>query len=155
MIDEEQRRFVMYYHGILQDRKQVTRVATSTNGIDFEAREEIVGMQLVHDEYLRRRLTVIPREMIEFADRICPQGIKYVINTLSHADHTYGSYLFPEAKLVAHDLTRQMLQQYGIRGLEEAKEHTPELRAVQIRPPTIGFNPVSSNNLTLPPSDLV
>lgn len=80
------------------------------------------------------------RQVIEFADRICPQGIKYVINTLSHADHVYGSYLFPKAELISHELCRQMLQQYGQRGLEEAKEHTPELRAVQIRLPKIVFS---------------
>ncbi len=33
-----------------------------------------------------------------------------------------------------------MLQQYGYRGLEEGKEHTPELRQVQIRLPKIVFN---------------
>lgn len=80
------------------------------------------------------------RQVIEFADRICPQGIKYVINTLSHADHVYGSYLFPNAELIGHELCRQMLQQYGQRGLEEAKEHTPELRSVQIRLPKIVFS---------------
>jgi glyoxylase-like metal-dependent hydrolase (beta-lactamase superfamily II) len=80
------------------------------------------------------------RQMIDFANRICPQGIKYVINTLSHADHVYGSYLFPEAELVAHELTRQMLEAYGERGLNEAKEHTPELRQVKIRLPKIVFN---------------
>jgi glyoxylase-like metal-dependent hydrolase (beta-lactamase superfamily II) len=80
------------------------------------------------------------RQVIDFAERICPQGIKYVINTLSHADHTYGSYLFPKAELVAHDLTRRMLQQYGQRSLEEAREHTPELRQVQIRLPKLVFN---------------
>lgn len=80
------------------------------------------------------------RQMADFAERICPQGIKYVINTLSHADHVYGSYLFPKAELIGHDLCRQMLQQYGNRGLEEGKEHTPELRQVQLRLPKIVFN---------------
>ena len=80
------------------------------------------------------------RQLIEFADRICPQGIKYVINTLSHADHVYGSCFFPQAELVAHELCRKMLRDYGVKGLEEAKEHTPELRAVQIRLPKIVFN---------------
>lgn len=80
------------------------------------------------------------RQIIDFAERICPQGIKYVINTLSHADHVYGSCLFPEAELVAHELTRQMLTTYGVRSLEEAKDHTPELRGVQIRLPKIVFN---------------
>lgn len=80
------------------------------------------------------------RQMIDFAERLCPQGIKYVINTLSHADHTYGSCLFPRAELISHELTRQMLATYGVRGLEQAREHTPELRQVQIRLPKIVFN---------------
>ena len=27
------------------------------------------------------------KEIIDFARRVCPQGIKYVVNTISHADH--------------------------------------------------------------------
>jgi hypothetical protein len=33
----------MYYHGILKDRRQVTRVALSADGIHFTARNEILG----------------------------------------------------------------------------------------------------------------
>lgn len=80
------------------------------------------------------------KQIIDFADRICPQGIKYVINTLSHADHVYGSCFFPEAELIAHELCRKMLIEYGVQGLEEAKEHTPELREVEIRLPKFVFN---------------
>jgi glyoxylase-like metal-dependent hydrolase (beta-lactamase superfamily II) len=80
------------------------------------------------------------RQIIEFAQRICPQGIKYVINTISHADHVYGSCFFSEAELVGHELTRQMLMEHGNRALAEAKEHTPELRNVEIRLPKIVFN---------------
>ena len=80
------------------------------------------------------------KQIIEFAQRVCPQGIQYVINTISHADHVYGSCFFPDAELVAHELTRQMLIDYGYKALEEAKEHTPELRNIEIRLPKIVFN---------------
>ena len=80
------------------------------------------------------------KQIIEFAHRVCPQGIKYVINTLSHADHVYGSSYFPEAELIAHDLCREMLMEHGYTALEEAREHTPELRHVEIRLPKIVFN---------------
>ena len=80
------------------------------------------------------------RQIIDFARRVCPQGIRYVINTVAHADHVYGSYLFPDAELVAHEQCRAMLQQYAFASLEEAKEHTPELRQVQIRLPKLVFN---------------
>jgi cyclase len=80
------------------------------------------------------------REIIDFAQRVCPQGIKYVINTISHADHVYGSCLFPDAELVAHELCLQLLKEYGFRSLQEAKEHTPELRAITIRLPKLVFS---------------
>lgn len=80
------------------------------------------------------------KQIIEFAHRVCPQGVKYVINTISHADHVYGSCFFPEAELVAHELCRQFLVDYGYTALAEAKEHTPELRTVEIRLPKLIFS---------------
>jgi cyclase len=80
------------------------------------------------------------KEIIDFARRVSPQGIKYVINTISHADHVYGSYMFPDAELVAHDVCLRLLQEYGAKALKEAKEHTPELRPVQIRLPKMVFS---------------
>lgn len=80
------------------------------------------------------------KQIIEFAQRVCPQGIKYVINTISHADHVYGSCFFPEAELIGHELCRQFLIDYGYKSLEDAKEHTPELRSVDIRLPKLIFS---------------
>jgi hypothetical protein len=42
-VDEGTQTFRMYYHGILRDRHQVTRVATSEDGIHFTAHEPILG----------------------------------------------------------------------------------------------------------------
>lgn len=42
-VDHENRRIVMYFHGLVAFGTQRTRVATSVNGIDFEAREELLG----------------------------------------------------------------------------------------------------------------
>lgn len=79
-------------------------------------------------------------QIIDFAKRICPAGIKYVINTISHADHVYGSCLLPDAELISHEKTREMLQRYGRKSLEEAREHTPELLKVDIRLPKFVFS---------------
>lgn len=43
IIDEASRRILMYYHGLNGLQQQVTRVATSTDGIHFVARPEILG----------------------------------------------------------------------------------------------------------------
>jgi cyclase len=80
------------------------------------------------------------RQIIEFAERVCPEGIKYLINTISHADHVYGSYLFPDAELIAHEKVRDMLMRYGRKSLDDAREHTPELRKVELRLPKIVFS---------------
>jgi len=42
-VDESHRQIVMYFHGLDDVGVQVTRVATSTDGIDFVARPEVLG----------------------------------------------------------------------------------------------------------------
>lgn len=80
------------------------------------------------------------RQIMEFIERVCPRGIRYLVNTISHADHVYGSCLFPEAELVAHERCRAMLQEHGQQALDEAKEHMPELRELEIRLPKLVFD---------------
>lgn len=85
------------------------------------------------------------RVLRDFALRRCPQGIRYVINTHAHADHTYGSYVFPDAELIAHRRCREFLQRFGQEAMDKAKRQTPELSNVQLRLPAIVFD----NSLTL------
>lgn len=66
--------------------------------------------------------------------------VAYVINTHSHADHTYGTYLFPEALVVAHYRCRRLMERYAEAALAQAKEHTPQLSDVKIRYPELLFN---------------
>ena len=42
-IDADNRRFVMYYHGLEEVGRQVSRVAVSTDGLAFDSGEEILG----------------------------------------------------------------------------------------------------------------
>lgn len=80
------------------------------------------------------------KQVLDFAAQVCPAGIRYLINTISHADHVYGSCFVPEAKLIAHEATQDLLIRYGRKALEEAREHTAELRKIKIRLPKIIFN---------------
>ena len=54
-VDEADRRIVMYFHGLDGVSRQVSRVATSSDGIHFDARPEVLGRTYMrvfqHDGY--------------------------------------------------------------------------------------------------------
>lgn len=64
----------------------------------------------------------------------------YVINTHSHADHIYGTYMFPEAEVVAHYQCRRLMERHAEEALAAAKLQTPQLAEVKIRYPELLFN---------------
>ncbi len=66
--------------------------------------------------------------------------VSYVVNTHSHADHIYGTYLFPEAVVIAHYQCRRLMERHADAALTQAKEQTPALNDVQIRYPELLFN---------------
>ena len=79
-------------------------------------------------------------EMEEFISRVCRPGVRYVILTHYHADHTYGAYLFPRAEVVAHARCRALLAKVGVPALEAAQAEVPELADVLLRMPDITFD---------------
>jgi glyoxylase-like metal-dependent hydrolase (beta-lactamase superfamily II) len=79
------------------------------------------------------------REMASFIPRVSQEGVRYVILTHYHADHAYGSYLFPEADLISHRLCRRLLRKRGYPALQEAKAQEPMLEEVKLRLPDITF----------------
>jgi cyclase len=79
-------------------------------------------------------------QMVDFVRRCCPEGTRYVINTHHHADHVYGSYLFPEAELISHRICRQVLLKVGEESLAQAKAQTPALAPVRLRIPQLVFD---------------
>ena len=78
-------------------------------------------------------------ELVDLVRRKSKNGALYVINTQSHSDHVYGTYLFDGAEVIAHELCRQALQRRGEEELNEVKEQIPELAEVQLCLPSITF----------------
>ena len=78
----------------------------------------------------------------DFAVRRCPQGVRYVINTHAHADHTHGSYLFPGAELISHRKNSRVPTKFGEQSSVQARTQTPELAEVKVRLPDLVFDSV-------------
>lgn len=84
-----------------------------------------------------------PEETLEirnFIERDLQVPIRYVINTHYHADHTWGNYLFPGAKIISHTQCRQWLQEKGRPALDKAKKQNPAFRSVKITLPQFTFD---------------
>ena len=79
------------------------------------------------------------RKIKDFIEGRLGSTVRYVINTHYHADHTYGTYLFPQAHVVAHARCRELLDTRGRAGLAVAKEESSDLDDVQIVLPDIIF----------------
>ena len=79
------------------------------------------------------------RQIIEFVSKRSPNGIRHVILTHYHADHTYGAYLFRNSEIISHALCRDWLVQHGQAGLEASRAHTPDLAEVQLHIPNVVF----------------
>jgi cyclase len=80
------------------------------------------------------------REMAAFIAQVCRPGVRYVILTHYHADHTYGTYLFSQADVVAHARCRALLTRVGAPALRAAQAEAAELEEVVLRLPDITFD---------------
>lgn len=91
----------------------------------------IIDTMLFPDDMKRVRRLVKLRE---------PKGIKDIINTHYHLDHTCGNAIFNDAKIIALDLCRDMMKRHGKEILEEFAKLEPEIEDTEINLPNITFN---------------
>ena len=78
--------------------------------------------------------------MRAFIERDLQVPVGYVINTHYHADHTWGNYLFPEAKIIGHSLCRKFLIDRGIPSLEREQARNSSLEEIKVVVPEITFD---------------
>ena len=78
-------------------------------------------------------------QIASVAGRFCRGGVQLLVLTHYHADHTYGAYQFPQATVVAHALTRDLMIEKGLPALAEAKSQSAELAEVELVLPTVVF----------------
>ena len=72
--------------------------------------------------------------------------VRYVINTHYHADHCWGNCFFPGATILAHNLTRNVMEEKGQTSLETARRQNASFRQVKLVMPHLTF---ASGSLTL------
>lgn len=75
------------------------------------------------------------RQVLKFATDQGQNGVRYVVNTHHHADHVYGTFVFEDAEVIAHDICREMLLAGGKALLRRAKAETPALAEVTLHLP--------------------
>ena len=79
-------------------------------------------------------------QILSTVENSCPYGVQLVVLTHYHADHTYGTYQFPDATIVAHASTRDLLIEKGFDALAAAKSQAPELAEVELILPSVVFD---------------
>lgn len=80
------------------------------------------------------------RAIKEFIETRLGLIIRYVINTHYHADHTLGTYLFPEAQVISHTRCRELLDEVGRHGLDDMKSQSPEFEEAEVILPDVIFD---------------
>ena len=84
----------------------------------------------------------VPSETLEmrgFLEDTLGVQVRYIINTIYHADHTFGNCFFPGATIIGHSLCRQMMAQKNPSALAQVQEQNPDFKKVQIILPSLTF----------------
>ena len=75
--------------------------------------------------------------MRSFIEEDLHAPVRYIINTHSHADHSWGNCFFPGATVISHAICRKNMIENEMPALEQSKKHNPALKQVKIIVPHI------------------
>jgi cyclase len=77
--------------------------------------------------------------MRSFIEDTLQMPVRYVINTLYHADHTWGNCFFPGATVIGHTLCRKLMAERNESALQEIKAQDPSYNRTKIVLPSLTF----------------
>jgi len=69
-------------------------------------------------------------EMRSFIENTLNVPVRYVVNTIYHADHTLGNYFFPGATIIGHKQCRRLMAENNNDTLENAKVQESSFRKI-------------------------
>ncbi len=78
--------------------------------------------------------------MRSFIEDTLQMPVRYVINTLYHADHTWGNCFFPGATVIGHALSRKFMAERSEKALHEIIEQEPSYSRTKIVLPSLTFD---------------
>ncbi len=77
--------------------------------------------------------------MRSFIEDTLQMPVRYVINTLYHADHTWGNCFFPGATVIGHSLCRKFMAERNESALQEIKAQDASYSRSKIVLPSLTF----------------
>ena len=111
------------------------RIADNVYWFQSELYAQVTAGAIIGPEWVIMVDTLaIPDETLEmraFVEESLGVPIRYIVNTIYHADHTFGNYFFPGATIISHDHCRRMIIEKNIDSLESARKQAPEFNRIE------------------------
>ncbi len=84
------------------------------------------------------------REIREATNKLSSQPVRFIIDTETHPDHTYGHFLFPSAVIINHEgAGDEMRQSFDAKRMADQDKSSPEMHAAlegfKLIPPQIEY----------------
>lgn len=92
---------------------------------------------------------IMPEEVLEmraYIEENLGVRVRYIINTMYHADHTFGNSYYPGASVISHSLCRGIMAANNFSALEKVQEQSAQFKRTKVILPNITFE---SGTLTL------
>ncbi|HWF37769.1 MAG TPA: MBL fold metallo-hydrolase [Candidatus Acidoferrales bacterium] len=128
--------FTKIKDGIYVETAKSTPQANSNGSIVFTSE----GIVLVDTG----QTAIDSREILEATKKLSPLPVKFIIDTETHPDHTYGHFLFPNAVIInAQGAGDEMRQSFDAKRMADQAKSSPQMAAAlegfKLIPPQIEY----------------
>jgi len=79
-------------------------------------------------------------EMRAYLEDTLGVQVRYIVNTIYHADHTFGNCFFPGAIVIGHSLCRKLMAERNPTALKNVQEQNSAFDNVRIQLPDLTFD---------------